>query len=328
MSTEADFGVAGHPRAWIFWHPHQRLWNWRAVSICRRLFGSGFIGEAMVVGLIGVDSAVLMARVLARRTRHLYTFLRNRPKSDAPATGPPVLYIDCGLHRRGEQVLVMQEWFGERYDLQIVGFEASEEHFRSAAAALSDIPQVRLHQIALVGPDHGDPTIRLYKAGGEGKGDSLFGARGGQFELVPAHRLSEFLEENGYDFGFQPVLLRMNIEGAERFVIDDLVDAGLVQSIDGFYGMWDDLSKIDTEADRRFRAVLRREGISTLTFNDRDLTTHRNEFNRRTGAKHLSSLRSLVLRGRERLIRCDMETSIRLGLSRTRPQPASHRSAG
>jgi len=63
----------------------------------------------------------------------------------------------------------------------------------------------------------------------------------------------------------------MNIEGAEPDVVADLVDSGIAAHIDGFFGMWDDLSKIDREADAGFRSLLARQGIEPFTFNGRDL---------------------------------------------------------
>jgi hypothetical protein len=88
----------------------------------------------------------------------------------------------------------------------------------------------------------------------------------------------------------------MNIEGAEHFVIDDLLDARLHTSIDGYYGMWDDLSKIDPNDDSRFRQLLRDYRISKLTFNDRDLPFWLRRY----------------------AIRTDIETSIRAGLGRVK----------
>ena len=63
----------------------------------------------------------------------------------------------------------------------------------------------------------------------------------------------------------------MNIEGAEYDVIKDLVHSGLSERMDGFFGMWDDLSKIDIERDDDFRAFLLRNRIQTFPFNGRDL---------------------------------------------------------
>lgn len=130
----------------------------------------------------------------------------------------------------------------------------------------------------------------------KGKGDSLFSTRSDTFEVVPACTLTRFLRDAGYSLDEMPVLLRMNIEGAEQYVIEDLVGARLQASIDGWYGMWDDVGKIDSGAEKSFRKLLRANRISNVTFNDRDLPYW---------------LRRLA-------IRIDIETSIRRGLVRTR----------
>ncbi len=115
--------------------------------------------------------------------------------------------------------------------------------------------------------------MRLFKSGGDGKADSLFGERFAKghvgYDDVPAVRLSDALEK--YAAPGEPVLLRMNIEGAELYVIDDLVAADAVDRVAGYFGMWDDLSKIDPSRDAGFRSTMRQAGIRPVTFNDRDL---------------------------------------------------------
>lgn len=243
--------------------------------------------------VVRLDSMFLVVRVSLRR---LHEIITNRGKNFGNPSKPRLLYIDCGVHKRGEQIRWMYRWFADRYDLHVLGFEASAEHFCDATAALADMDQVRLHHVALVGPDHEGDEVRLYKSGGNGEGDSLFGVRGEQYELVPARRLSQVLADEGYVLSESPVILRMNIEGAEHFVIDDLLDARLHTSIDGYYGMWDDLSKIDPNDDSRFRQLLRDYRISKLTFNDRDLPFWLRRY----------------------AIRTDIETSIRAGLGRVK----------
>jgi hypothetical protein len=62
----------------------------------------------------------------------------------------------------------------------------------------------------------------------------------------------------------------MNIEGAEVDVISDLVESGLAKYIDGYFGMWDDMSKIDQTRDDEFRGFLTKNHIRPFTFNGRD----------------------------------------------------------
>ncbi|MGB7053206.1 MAG: hypothetical protein WBG41_16695 [Acidimicrobiales bacterium] len=202
----------------------------------------------------------------------------------------------------------MHQWFGKRYDLQILGFEAGSEHIADARSELADLDEVRLDHVALVGPDDDSNEVRLYihevafrgQKENKGKGDSLFSTRSDKYEVVPACRLSQVLKDGGYSLDEMPVILRMNIEGAEQYVIEDLVRAGLHTSIDGYYGMWDDVGKIDPKADEHFRELLRASGITNITFNDRDLPY---------------KLRRLA-------IRSDIETSIRRGLLRVRGRDA------
>jgi FkbM family methyltransferase len=293
---------------WVLWHPHQKLWNWSLVSAVRRTVGYRPAQQAAIVALIGADSAMLVARVLWRR-------LRRETRAATRSAGeerPRVLYIDCGVHKHGEQIRWMHRWFGDRFELHILGFEASAEHIRDARAALGDLDfdLVQLHHAALVGPDHVGEEVRLYKEGNSGKGDSLFAARGQEYEVVPARRLSDVLAAGGHELAGIPAILRMNIEGAERGVIEDLIAAGLDGCIDGYYGMWDDLSKIDPTADREFRRLLGEHRISTITFNDRDLVSVR-------GHRLSVRLRGAFLRLRRRAIRADIETSVRAGLART-----------
>ena len=255
----------------------------------RKVLGNGRLSRAILRGLLVTDSLLLVARVLGRR-------LTKHPPKWAADGKPQVLYIDCGTHKEGAEIRWMMRWFSGRYDLTVLGFEGSGEHFPEVRAALAGFDKVRLRQIALVGPDHVGKTVKLYKGGGDGRGDSVFADRGADYEEVAAGRLSEILSEDGFALTETPALLRMNIEGAEQFVIDDLIAVGSDALIDGYYGMWDDLSKIDTIADDRFRRTLRDHNIRNVTFNDRDLS---------------SPLRRFA-------IRMDIDTSIRVGLLRSR----------
>ena len=232
----------------IFWHPYQKLWN---RSLVRRLRGRGPAGQAAITILIWVDSLLLLARAIGRR-------LRRRGAKH------PVVYVDCGLHKHGEQLRWAHRWLGE--DAVLIGIEASPTHFRDATANLADLDATLIHA-AVVGPDYAGDTIRLYRASDYGKDDSLFAQRGSEFETVPARRLSAVLRERGLQD--RPLIVRMNIEGAERYVVEDLLDAGV--PVRGWFGMWDDLGEIDAAADVEFRRLLREHGISPFTFNDRDL---------------------------------------------------------
>lgn len=179
-----------------------------------------------------------------------------------------MLVIDCGVHREGWQVVAVDEWFRtDVRELSILGFEANPYTYEAARQTLRRIPGLELRDVALVGPAHHSGEVELFLTAG-GKGDSLLPQRNELGSVVVrAARLSAELPDLA---GSDAVFLRMNVEGAERDVIADLESAGLIGRITGFYGMWDDLSKIDPAADEAFRDDLRRLGVSALTFNDRD----------------------------------------------------------
>lgn len=162
----------------------------------------------------------------------------------------------------------MHEWFGDL--VGVLAFEASTDHIAYARKALASVP-ADIRQVALVGSHETKERVKLYKGEWEGRGDSLFAERGTEYEEVPTARLSTMLRDFYAEHGEIPTIIRMNIEGAEQQVLEDLAEAGLLPNVSGFYGMWDDLSKIDASRDASFRRFLRAHGIRTVTFNDRDL---------------------------------------------------------
>jgi len=234
--------------------------------------------------LVFVDSVLLLAGVVTRRAHDLGLLHALRA---VPASRRPVLYVDCGVHKLGEQLRWMRTWFGDRCDLQMVGFEASEEHYLDAGKNLADVEQLDLRHLALVGPDAGVTSVKLYKGARSGKADSLYAHGRSTFEIVPAARLSDLLStEYTSALGAAPVLLRMNIEGSEYDVVDDLVRSGVSQQIDGYFGMWDDVAKLDAERDAAFRRMLDDAGITHVTFNDRDLRHPMRRFAVRLAVDH------------------------------------------
>lgn len=252
------------PIAWLLWHPHQKLWNWRLVGVITRLSARPAIAERAVRLLVLVDSLLLLATATLRRITATAAGALAPPQRDAI-----VLHIDCGVHKDGHEIVWMHRWFAPRYNLKMIAFEAGREQFEQAASNLESIPDLDLRRAAVVGPGQDGPTVELHLGHADGRGASLFPVRGGAVEEVPAVRLSEILET----MSPQPdaVILRMNIEGAEKFAIQDLVASGLQGRVNGYYGMWDDLSKIDPRMDGEFRGLLKRHGIRTMAFNERDL---------------------------------------------------------
>jgi len=183
--------------------------------------------------------------------------------------GTRVIYIDIGMHKQARQLCYVKAEFGDRLDLRTIGFEAHPTYFREAVAAVRPGSKDTLVNAAVVGPGQG-ASVRLNLDGREGLGDSIVRAGIGQGIDVPAVRLSDIIRSRGIDRSEDVVLLRMNIEGAELYVLEDLEQAGLLGRIDGYYGYWDDPAKIGGDVAQRFEAVMARTGIARFPFNDRD----------------------------------------------------------
>ena len=249
------------------WHPHQRLWNRRLAHILRAAGRAVGLSEFLVRALIWLDSILLLVTVVARRTIRYGPLAAWRLSSG----GHDVLYVDCGVHTRGEQIRFMHEWFGRRWPLRIVGIEASGAHCEAARAHLSDIPRLVVRHAALVGPGHGGETATLFLHSASGRDATLL-VPSAHAETVPAVHLSSILmTELMPPHEDALVVIRMNIEGSEDDVIADLVSRGMHARVAGWFGMWDDLAKRDPERARAFRRRLRDAGIRTFTFNGRDM---------------------------------------------------------
>lgn len=244
-----------HP-SHALWHPHQRLWNLYLTPLAKRI--------GLRKPLILADTLLLWADLLLRKPTR---------RGPGPRAADKVVVLDLGQHVDPKQVCAILEWFGGDMPLEIHAFEAHPAYYEAASAKLAGIDGVKLVNLALVGPDFVGNHVNLYLAGGRGVGDSIYAKRSDRFIPVTAMRLSRYLAEAGIDLSAQPVILRMNIEGAEYGVLQDLDEAGLLDHIDGFFGSWDDMYKTDPVDDERFRAFLRRHRIRSIPFNDRDLGT-------------------------------------------------------
>lgn len=242
------------------YHPHQRLWNSYTSAGANRL--------RLRKPLIFADSLLLLFEALANRVRK-----RGLTSLFARGVAPDrkIYFFDIGLHRDPKQIKAVLNWFGEESPIQIFGFEAHPDYFASASDVLNGRSNVTLVNVAVVGPDHDGEDIRLYLAGGSGAGDSIYTRRSSTFITAPATRLSNFISDMGIDLKRNIAIIRMNIEGAEWAVIEDLAQADLLRHFDGFFGSWDDIYKADPWRDEEFRALLRRHRVTSFPFNDRDL---------------------------------------------------------
>jgi flavoprotein len=62
----------------------------------------------------------------------------------------------------------------------------------------------------------------------------------------------------------------MNVEGAEKVIVEDLLDSGVCAKVVGYYGMWDDVYKTNRGIYNDFINKLKENIIDNFTFNGRD----------------------------------------------------------
>jgi hypothetical protein len=256
----------------VLWDPHQRLWNDTLVGIITRALPVKLLWWPVVLAIVFLDTVFLWIRALVRRAKKvgigsLFTMTK------APR-GTPILYFDLGTHKEAEELTLMaNSILPQRCDNYVAfGFEASVEFFEHVWQKFGVIDNVNLVNAGLCKTVPSDGKIKLYKdSGGDGVGSSMYRDALGEYEEVQALRFSDWVRSNNLDLKKSVCLLRMNIEGSEVDVIEDLVDSGLAEHVDGYFGMWDDMSKIDRIRDDEFRALLARHRIDPFTFNQRDL---------------------------------------------------------
>lgn len=247
----------------LFWDPHQRLWNRRLVSRLHRMLPGRKAPAVAERAVIWLDT--LLLEIESRRGRHNV----NRSGYDPSRT---INWFDLGTHEDARELR-----FVERALLSALpnprhfyAFEANPATFRAVQSKLEGLPNLRCFNVALVKDPPKAGKVRLFTTG-RGLGDSVYRKGRGEPVDVPARRLSEVIRDERIDLEGSINLLRMNIEGSEFDVIEDLVERDLVRHFQGFFGMWDDVAKIDPVRDERFRALLRETGIRPFPFNGRDL---------------------------------------------------------
>jgi FkbM family methyltransferase len=265
------FTWGNQPLGWIFWHPHQGLWNWTLIGIIKKCIPLSIINKTIIFIIIQIDNLLLLIRVLARRI--IKTGLKSIFNIDIFLNIDGLLYFDLGTHREANELSVVTDLILPRLgnNYRAFGFEASRAFYEEVKSKYVHKKNVKMINCALCFELPKTGKVKLFIDPEGGDGNSIYRNNFAKFEEVVAVRLSDWIRRNQIDLSKHVCLLRMNIEGAEYDVIKDLVDSHLAEHIDGYYGMWDDVSKIDIHRDKEFRALLAKHDISPITFNGRDL---------------------------------------------------------
>lgn len=180
-------------------------------------------------------------------------------------------YFDLGTHKFARELnWVFDEVLSKLPNpCRLFAFEANPKTFNIAKNNCSQIDNLKFHNLALVSKVPESGLVRLYTSG-EGVGDSIYRKEESYVE-VEAKKLSDVIRDEAIRLDECINIIRMNIEGSEFDVIEDLIESDLIKYFDGFYGMWDDVFKLDKEKFKKFNKILKEVGVYPFPFNGRDM---------------------------------------------------------
>ncbi|MCF6297594.1 MAG: hypothetical protein L3J08_06375 [Flavobacteriaceae bacterium] len=251
----------------IIWHPYQKLWNIDFLKFINKAIPNKYIVGKTRKGIILLDTLLLLLRSLKR------DFKRNKKYGNLfNIKDVPINYFDIGTHKKGSEIeFIIKNLFDiYNFNYHVYAFEASPTMAYEAKEALKSFKEVRVTNLALCEDVPESGVIKLYKSAG-GLGNSFYKNDSNEYEESPADSLSNFIRNNKINLSSSINILRMNIEGAELGVLKDLYKNDLLKYFNGYYGMWDDLEKIDNHEQKYAKAFLKKINIDPFTFNGRDL---------------------------------------------------------
>ena len=174
-------------------------------------------------------------------------------------------YIDLGVHTGEEIDIVLQDYsdYQDDFDLTIYGVEANPNLFHFLVEKYQHFDNVKLFNNAIT-MESG--LSRLYL--GEGTlASSIYPTKKNvtnQSVLVMAYSFCDFINNNILDFEDSFNVLKLNIEGAELAVYENLIEKNMVEDIDIFCGHHHhDIEKIpELESKReRYYSLIKEYGL-------------------------------------------------------------------
>tara|TARA_B100000427_G_C15348271_1_gene524251 strand:- start:239 stop:844 length:606 start_codon:yes stop_codon:yes gene_type:complete len=148
-----------------------------------------------------------------------------------------VNYIDLGVHEGEEIDLVLEHYFDyqDKYELRVYGVEANPSLCEYLEQKYEYFDEVKIFNNAI---SNTSDYIDLYL--GEGTlASSIFATKNNVTDKtvrVLSHKFSDFVNDNVEEFNTSVNVLKLNIEGAELDVYEDLIETDLFKDIDLFCG--------------------------------------------------------------------------------------------
>tara|TARA_R100000231_G_scaffold132458_1_gene104974 strand:+ start:502 stop:1116 length:615 start_codon:yes stop_codon:yes gene_type:complete len=182
-----------------------------------------------------------------------------------------VYYYDFGLWKGTEIYWMVNHVFPALNitDYQIYGFEACKKYADRLEKIYADNDRVKIINKAVVDKPR---KVKLYHAQNQ-VGHSVFSTKrnvSAQFEEVDGIVFSDWIKENikAHKIAFN--ILKVNIEGAEWFLFNDLVNSGVHQYIDVYCGQGHDVEKVLELEDKvdDYYKLLKKNNINLYRFTE------------------------------------------------------------
>ena len=136
-------------------------------------------------------------------------------------------YFDIGTHS-GNEIQSFLDLI-HPFKCNVYGFEAFKSIYDSLNSRFKDFDNVQTFNLA-VSNKNGFENLYLAK-GNDYEGNSIFSTKNNvdenDFVTVKSIKFSDWIKENVFDFKEAINIIRFNIEGAELYLIKDLIDSGL-----------------------------------------------------------------------------------------------------
>lgn len=157
-------------------------------------------------------------------------------------------YFDLGLHKNAPEIdLFLKLCNTHGFDYNIWGFEAHPEYCKVLSKKYSNNKQIKIINKAI---SNKEKKIKLYVAdSNDGEGNSIFKTKNNvnpnNYIEVNGIIFSKWLKENVKDFKHGNNIIRFNIEGAEWYLMNDLIMNNINQYFKIFLGSKSDMIKVN-----------------------------------------------------------------------------------
>jgi len=162
-------------------------------------------------------------------------------------------YFDFGLCS-GEEIYWMVNNYFPALDItnySAYGFEASEQYYKNNLSRYVNNDKVNIVHGAIC-DEHGK-DVNLYHAPNT-VGHSIYATKKGvdcnSYETVSGIVFSKWVDENNIELDECINIIKVNIEGAEWCLYNDLVNSGLIEKFDIHLGTGHDIEKVSELSDK------------------------------------------------------------------------------